>query len=311
MSSATPFNPYNQLYSQNLPSLISPDWWMNQFFLLLTGKSKADWRWQVNVTPLSSFSTVIYGILTYLLIVVGGQFIMKQFKEPIKLNRIFMVHNFFLCTFSGFLFVGFMEQAIPMLFKHGFFWSICDYYSYIQPLEWLYYCNYICKWVEFIDTFFLVMKKKKLQILHVYHHALTMALCHSQLVGKTSVSWVVCSINLLVHVFMYYYYFLASRGKSVFWKKYLTIFQISQFVIDICLCYFCLYTHMAFHNFPSLPNMGDCRGTRQAAYAGCFLLSTYLFLFVQFFVQVYHEGAKLAKKNAAASANDSKKLKKI
>ncbi|OLY84622.1 Elongation of fatty acids protein 2 [Smittium mucronatum] len=175
-----------------------------------------------------------------------------------------------------------------------------------RPLEWLYYCNYLCKWFEFIDTFFLVLKKKKLQILHVYHHALTMALCHSQLVGKTSVSWVVCSINLLVHVIMYYYYYLSSRGINVFWKKYLTIFQISQFVVDICLCYFCLYTHMAFHNFPYLPNMGDCRGTRQAAYAGCFLLSTYLFLFVQFFVQVYSEGTKLANKKKLQAQNAAK-----
>ncbi|PVU84749.1 hypothetical protein BB559_005150 [Furculomyces boomerangus] len=309
-----PFDPYNQLESQNLPWLISPDWWMNQFFLLLTNKPKSEWRWIPGETMVSTPQSVLLGAMYYLMIVMVGQLIMSRFKNPIKLNNIFIVHNLILTSASAFLFVGFMEQTIPMLLKHGFFWSICDYYSYTQPLEWLYFCNYLCKWVEFIDTFFLVMKKKKLQFLHVYHHALTMILCYTQIQGKTSVSWVVCSINLLVHVIMYYYYYLASRGISVFWKKYLTIFQIAQFVIDINLCFFCLYTHMAYHNFPNLPNMGDCRGTRQAAYAGCILLSSYLTLFVQFFSQVYSEGARIEirrrreeKKRLAALAEAEKK----
>ena len=32
--------------------------------------------------------------------------------------------------------------------------------------------------------------------------------------------------NSLVHVVMYYYYMLVTLGKSVWWKKYLTVFQV-------------------------------------------------------------------------------------
>ncbi|PVU98097.1 hypothetical protein BB561_000110 [Smittium simulii] len=298
-----PFNIYNNLPSQSWPSLVSPDWWLNQIFLLFFKQSKSEWRWNTQVTPLSTTLEVFIGILFYLSFILIGKAILKN-RNAIDGGIMVIVHNMFVCLLSLFLLLGFLEQVIPKLMTHGFFWTICNYYSYTQPLELLYYLNYICKWIEFIDTFFLVLKKKKLQTLHVYHHALTMYLCFIQINGKTSISWFVCSVNLFVHVIMYYYYYLASRGIRVSWKKYLTSMQISQFIIDINLVYFCLYTHMAYHNFPSLPNVGDCRGTRQSAYFGCFLLSTYLFLFVQFFIKVYAEGNKISqnkKKNLKAT----------
>ncbi|KAJ1671626.1 Fatty acyl-CoA elongase/Polyunsaturated fatty acid specific elongation enzyme, partial [Spiromyces aspiralis] len=180
-------------------------------------------------------------------------------------------------------------QIIPIIHKHGFVWAICDEFSWTQPLELLYYINYIFKWVEFIDTLFLVLKKKKLEFLHVYHHSLTMVLCYSQLLGRTSVSWPICTINLFVHVVMYYYYYLASIGTKVWWKKHVTTLQITQFIVDLFLVVFSQYTNMAYHNYPHWPNMGNCRGSRTAAFIGSFLLSSYLILFVQFFAKTYKQ----------------------
>ena len=36
--------------------------------------------------------------------------------------------------------------------------------------------------------------------------------------------------NTAVHVVMYYYYFLTTQGISPWWKKYITSFQIVQFM---------------------------------------------------------------------------------
>jgi hypothetical protein len=125
-----------------------------------------------------------------------------------------------------------------------------------------------------------------------------MVLCFSQLKGKTTVSWVPITLNLFVHVLMYYYYALSAYGvKGIWWKKYLTSLQIAQFIIDLFIVYFCTYTYFSYTYWPWFPDWGYCAGTESSALFGCALLSSYLLLFINFYRLTYK------KKHAASTAN--------
>ncbi|KAI8149602.1 GNS1/SUR4 family-domain-containing protein [Fennellomyces sp. T-0311] len=269
----------------------------------VTGKSAADFVFTPGVTPFSTVNEVVATCITYFVVIFGGRYLMTNLPAQ-RFQYLFQFHNFLLTLVSGALLALMVEQLFPMVYNHGLLYAVCNQDAWTQQLELLYYLNYLVKYWELFDTVFLVVKKKKLEFLHYYHHSLTMVLCFSQLGGRTSVSWVPITLNLTVHVLMYYYYFRTAAGAKIWWKRYLTTMQITQFIIDLFAVYFCSYTYFAYTYWPHLPNMGSCAGTETSALFGCALLSSYLFLFINFYRITYQ-----AKKAAAAAKQNGEKPK--
>ncbi|KAM0793119.1 hypothetical protein ACM66B_000598 [Microbotryomycetes sp. NB124-2] len=254
-------------------------------------------RWIPGQTPLSTNTEVVSALALYLVTVFGGQWLMQD-RKPFQLKPLFMLHNAMLSFGSGLLLALMLEEIVPIVWKHGFFYGICHTAAWTSRMETFYIVNYFFKYWELADTLFLVVKKKPLQFLHYFHHSATAALCYTQLNGGTSVSWVVITLNLFVHVLMYYYYFMTAAGYKIWWKKYLTTLQIVQFIIDLFIVYFAAYSYFAAEYMPNLPTMGSCAGSEGAAAFGCGLLTSYLLLFIQFYRKSYG-----GPKKAAASVN--------
>ncbi|GAA5896519.1 elongation of very long chain fatty acids protein [Sporobolomyces salmoneus] len=264
-------------------------------------------RWIPGQSPFSTHTEVVAALAAYLAIIFGGQFLMKGSK-PYRFQPLFMLHNFLLSTGSGLVLALMLEEIIPIIYKHGWFYAICNNDAWTPRLETYYIINYYFKYWELADTVFLVVKKKPLMFLHVFHHTATAALCYTQLNGRTSVSWVPIVANLTVHVFMYYYYFMTAAGYKIWWKKYLTTLQITQFVIDLFIVYFASYAYFAATYFPTWPTPGSCAGTEGAAIFGCALLTSYLFLFIAFYKKTYNAQVAAGKKKAVAASKAAKTI---
>ena len=298
------------------PPVLSINPWtvFDKGFTAIMGYPTKDFRFTQGVTPMSTFIETATFIATYYLVIFGGREIMRN-RPAFKLNTLFMIHNFYLTAISGGLLILFAQQLLPSMWKKGFYDCMCGASGWSQNLLILYYLNYLTKYLELLDTVFLVVKKKPLTFLHTYHHGATALLCYTQLVGETPVSWVPITLNLSVHVVMYWYYFQSARGVKVWWKQYITMFQITQFVLDLGKCsnnflqspqaneskaaiYFASWNFFTSTYKPELPHYGTCGvpGTpipqqTLAASMGLVILSSYLVLFVLFYFATYKKSS--------------------
>ncbi|SLM40962.1 fatty acid elongase [Lasallia pustulata] len=276
----------------------------DKLYSSVRGYSPQDFTFLPGETPMSTFRETATVLAAYYIIIFGGREMMRK-RAAYRLNALFMTHNLYLTIISGGLLALFMEQMVPTVWRNGVFYAICDHRGgWTRPLVTLYYLNYITKYVELIDTVFLVLKKKPLTFLHTYHHGATALLCYTQLIGLTSVSWVPITLNLLVHVIMYWYYFQSARGIRVWWKEWITRLQIAQFIIDLGFVYFASYTYFTSTYFPYMPNYGRCAGEEFAAFAGMAILSSYLLLFISFYLATYSKSVQTGRprRNTAKKA---------
>ncbi|KAF9228201.1 GNS1/SUR4 membrane protein [Gyrodon lividus] len=242
--------------------------------------------WVPGKTPFSTWPAVSTAILSYLAVIFGLRELTKD--QPVsRLQGLFRAHNASLSVASLILLALMMEEVLLVWQKVGAYDAFCATTSWTTRLEFYYMVNYYFKYIEFLDTIFLVLKKRPLSFLHVFHHSTTALLTFVQIEGRVSGAWTAISLNLAVHVVMYYYYFAAAGGAKIWWKKHLTTVQIIQFIIDLVVFYFGLYQHFTFKYWPHLPHIGDCAGDERVAMFGTVLIAIFLTLFANFYVQTY------------------------
>jgi len=249
-------------------------------------------------TWLSSWLTPVAVVPLYLATVFAIKEHVKRRGKPYDLNWFVVFHNAILSMGSCILFFALGSELIRMINASSLFDVYCDdkiMWSRRGAAVFFYYVNYLFKFFELIDTFLLALRAKPTPFLHVYHHAATLVLCWSQLRAESCLQWTVIMINLWVHVIMYLYYCLHALGIDVWWKRYLTVAQIVQFVVAIIGCLGGLIPRslwsLGFTMFPA------CHGEFTYSFFGVGVLASYLVLFIQMYKQNYKD-----KRAASASA---------
>lgn len=233
-------------------------------------------------------------------------------RKPFKLREVLIVYNFLQVLFSSWLF--YEACAAGWLTTYSYTCQPVDYSRNPEALRvtkihfhlknisfltlisfpisqmasgcWWYYFS---KFTEFFDTIFFVMRKRYDQVstLHVIHHGLMPASVwwgvkftpggHSSFFGF---------LNTFVHIIMYTYYMLAAMGpkvqKYLWWKKYLTLLQMVQFVLVMVHAF-----QLLFRN--------DCNYPVYFAYFIGAHAVLFYFLFSNFYKQAYKEKVRNVK----------------
>jgi len=221
--------------------------------------------------------------LAYLPLVFVGQKLMKT-KQPYNFSLILAAWNFLLGAGSALAGYYVISTLFHRIIETNFSISeiTCDKLCYIQHAStsrWVFFFN-LSKVFEFVDTWFLILRKKPIVFLHYYHHIATFLYCwyaNQNMRGVNCGGWWFAAMNLFVHSVMYTYYGLMSLT----WFKpyvskinyFVTILQISQMFAG---CYF-LYVGTLCPNFIA----NDTFWIPFCMYA------SYLLLFVKFFVEKY------------------------
>ncbi|KAH7986254.1 elongation of very long chain fatty acids protein 7 [Rhipicephalus sanguineus] len=159
-------------------------------------------------------------------------------RKAFDLRRCVLLYNVFTTFFSAYFMCRFLKLGYWDL-GHTFLQDMDRSDSpaslEIKRLSWW---LYLFKLSELSDTVFFVLRKNNRQIstLHVAHHVIvSWNMWLNVTYGAQAQAMFITCFNSFVHVFMYSYYFLAALGPAfttyLWWKKYLTMVQIAQFVI--------------------------------------------------------------------------------
>lgn len=264
-------------------------------------------RFDWSSAPMSSYSTVIITTICYLFVILS-HLSSPKFREVFRLpgtKPLISAHNLVLCVASLGMFLGCLSEVIKRSkVEHGIDWMFCEHEETrpVGALWWYAYVYYLSKYYELLDTFLQLASGKTPPnyFLHVYHHSLVMTMSWVWLETTASLQFVGLLFNTAVHVVMYFYYFLRSIGISPWWKNYVTLFQIVQFVTSLVA--FVITVLFQYGFVPNHP-AGQCKGMG-SVYGSIIFNATLLYGFVGILFPGKGKGGKGGSKVKGPAAGD-------
>ncbi|KAF2074078.1 hypothetical protein CYY_004607 [Polysphondylium violaceum] len=297
-----------------LKSLLPTEYDVSSFFKV--DYSKWDWSQLIpsenfqyieGVTPFSNKNFIFMAIFSYLFCVYFLKFLLSGSKvKGLSLQGFSALHNLILCIWSLGMFVGICYDLF-LLFtqtEHGVNALFCSPKAnpFSGRVFYWHYMYFVSKFYEFIDTFIIVLKKKPLIFLHIWHHSIVVLIVWTWLPEGVAYGSVGLFANTLVHIFMYYYFFRTSLNPSVriWWKSYLTSGQLFQFTMSFILSIPFLLQDISISSVTGIIQH-SCKGW------GPFFFTMinnliFLILFINFYIKTYlTKGGKSSPRSSRAS----------
>jgi len=235
--------------------------------------------------------------ITYLLFIYIGPKFMEN-KKPYDLRTPLKYWNLFLAIFSFVGMIRIVPHLLYLLFSYGWEVPMCTppVFTYGHGACGLWVMLFIySKYVELIDTVFIVLRKKQLSFLHWYHHLTVLLYTWDAYVQEQPPGIFFVAMNYSVHAIMYFYYYLAAIRKCPpRWAVLVTVLQISQMFIGVYVTGWGLYYSFTYPKIDYMepqhafnPLKLGCSVARGNLYGGCLMYSTYFYLFAKFFAVRY------------------------
>mmetsp|Transcript_20918 Transcript_20918/g.30304 ORF Transcript_20918/g.30304 Transcript_20918/m.30304 type:complete len:309 (-) Transcript_20918:299-1225(-) len=242
----------------------------------------------------------VYCSVLYLVLIFGGMRLMRD-RKPFDLRWALALWNLMLSLFS---FIG-ASRVVPHLFlmlkEHGIQAMLCS--DSVQTVGsgvcgfWT-YLFILSKVPELFDTFFIVVRKRKLIFLHWYHHVTVLLYCWHSYLTKSTAGIFFVGMNYSVHAIMYFYYFLSACRIRVWWLPdwFVTMCQTSQMFVGVALCVlgYGLYQTEGTWNGSSefLSDNSVCAVKWDNIVSGAVMYASYFYLFLAMAVGRYFAKGK-------------------
>ncbi|KAJ1640098.1 ELO family [Pavlovales sp. CCMP2436] len=203
--------------------------------------SYADFAW--GDAPLSGLTWPAATAVAYIALSVGLAARVRtasgEAKPPAWLPFAVVAHNVVLVASSAAMFAGLAYELLARARGAGTAqFVVCADPSAERPAGPMYfwaYTYYVSKYYELLDTPLQLLRGKLPPNFgfQVYHHALVLVMGWAWLQYTPALWQIGMLFNTAVHVVMYYYFLLCTLGKPPWWKRYVTRFQILQFVTSL------------------------------------------------------------------------------
>ncbi|KAH8306960.1 hypothetical protein KR044_001656, partial [Drosophila immigrans] len=223
-------------------------------------------------------------LIMYLLFILKfGKKYMEN-RKPYNLKNILIGYNIFQVICNGILFsIQFYYYFIDSPYDLECMKSLPSDSSHKSIERTIAYIYFINKIMDLLDTIFIVLRKnyKQITLLHVFHHVIMVYItyCVHRFYGVGGQFFTIGFLNTFVHTIMYFYYLLSAKYPelkgSLWWKKYITLIQIIQFVI------------ITFHSTYILFVNPACEFPRFCHYLIIAGSLTFIVMFTKFFIKAY------------------------